>query len=78
MNCQSPETSVRSATAFNQPIDAIADRKEGKSGARDGSGRAMDATIFPIGGPATLIDPVVRRKHGTIKYISSGCNTRCC
>jgi len=59
MNGQSLELSARFATAPNQPIDAIANSKNRKTGARDGSWCAVYAAIPPVGGGAALKNPVI-------------------
>jgi len=41
-----PDDLVRlAATTLDEPIDSIADRKDGEAGASDGAGRATDVAV---------------------------------
>jgi hypothetical protein len=69
------KSSAYLAPPLNQPINTVADRKEGKPSASERARSTMNATIFVITGAigrTTSKDPVIRRDDGTIEDSSGG------
>ena len=56
-------SSVRLTATFHQPIDAVADRHQWKSGPSDRAWRAMIAPILPIARVSPLENPVIGRER---------------